>query len=216
MRAWARASADCGSRWPAGGAGAVTADCATTTPPVMASNTAPDNRNKTPYSAVSRSRTLRRASSIRIARLPRLVLAPTGPATGSPPPGCPARPNSEITATVRPMLWPLPYNQVTGSSPGNSKEHEHERSHRGRLERWGMESAGLTRRGFMAVTGAGAVAVAGATAPWIGQRANAEDRRGSRRDARQLADAGLAAFGRHRIFALPHVHRPPAPPHPPP
>jgi hypothetical protein len=29
------------------------------------------------------------------------------------------------------MLGPLAYNQVTGSSPGNTKEHEHERSHRG-------------------------------------------------------------------------------------
>src|SRR5215831_14741273 len=206
MRAWARASADCGSRWPAGGAGAVTADCATTTPPVTASNTAPDNRNKTPYSAVSRSRTLRRASSIRIARLPRLVLAPTGPATGSPPPGCPAGTNSEITAAVRPMLWPLPYNQVTGSSPGNTKEHEHERSHRGRLERWSMESGRLTRRGFMAVTGAGAVAMAGATAPWIGQSANAEERGGSQRDARQLADALLAAFEHHRVVAIGEIH----------
>src|SRR5215468_10135055 len=55
MRAWARASALCG--FGRGGAWAVTADCATTTPPVMASNTAPDNRNKTVYSAVSRSRT---------------------------------------------------------------------------------------------------------------------------------------------------------------
>ena len=69
-----------------------------------------------------------------------------------------------------------------------------------------MESRRLTRRGFMAVTGAGAVAMAGATAPWIGQGANAEERGGSQRDARQLADAVLAAFEHHRVVAIGEIH----------
>src|SRR5262249_23350022 len=157
----------------------------------MASSAAPDSRNRTPYSAVSRSRTLRRGSSIRIACLPASGARAAGAGEGSWLPGCPAGRNSEITAAVRPMLWPLAYNQVTGSSTRHTKEHEQERSHRGRLERWSMESGRLTRRGFMAVTGAGAVAIAGATAPWIGQSANAEERGGSQRDARQLAERCL-------------------------
>src|SRR5215472_1184180 len=109
----------------------------------MASNTTPDSRNKTVYSAVSRSRTLRRGSSIRIARLLACRARAAGArAPGPRPPGCPAGPNSEITATVRPMLGPLAYDQVTGSSPGNTKEPEHERSHRGRLERWAWKAVG--------------------------------------------------------------------------
>jgi len=69
-----------------------------------------------------------------------------------------------------------------------------------------MESGGLTRRGFMAVMGAGAVTVAGAPSPWIGQNANAANRGGSQRDARQLADAVLAAFEQHRVVAIGEIH----------
>src|SRR5215813_9357242 len=220
MRAWARASADCGSRWPAGGAAAVTADCATTTPPVIASNTAPDNRNKTPYSAVSRSRTLRRASSIRIARLPRLVLAPTGPATGSRPPGCPARPNSEITATVRPMLWPLPYNQVTGSSPDNTKEHEHECDHRGdRLAQAVRAGAGAGRdelhgaarpgdRVHRAQRSRQVHHDAGDPGPGCAGRGNRAGRRAPLREPGAPADPARLAAGRQHAPAQPHRPQP--------
>ena len=48
--------------------------------------------------------------------------------------------------------------------------------------------------------------MAGATAPWIGQSANAEERGGSQRDARQLADAVLAAFEHHRVVAIGEIH----------
>ena len=48
--------------------------------------------------------------------------------------------------------------------------------------------------------------MAGATAPWIGQSANAEERGGSQRDARQLADTVLAAFEHHRIVAIGEIH----------
>src|SRR5262249_47211443 len=69
-----------------------------------------------------------------------------------------------------------------------------------------MESSRLTRRGCIAVPGAGAVAMAGATAPWIGQSANAEEGGSSQRHARQFADAVLAAFEHHRIVAIGEIH----------
>ena len=48
--------------------------------------------------------------------------------------------------------------------------------------------------------------MAGATAPWIGPSADAEERGGSQRDARQLADAVLAAFKHHRLVAIGEIH----------
>jgi ABC-2 type transport system ATP-binding protein len=65
----------------------------------------------TPYRAVSRSRTVRRGSRERRGGrfVSTFLIASRGP---GPLPGCPARPNSEITATVGPVLAPLPYNQL--------------------------------------------------------------------------------------------------------
>src|SRR5260370_42351823 len=86
----------------------------------MASTTAPENRNMTPDVAVRRSRTVRRGNRERrggrvvvpflIASVGYRRLAWTWP-QAVPPSGCLAGPNSGITAGVRAVLAPLPYNQ---------------------------------------------------------------------------------------------------------
>src|SRR5262249_47865049 len=102
------------------------------TPPVIASSTAPDSRNSTLYRTVSRARTLRRGSTRRPGRLApgaiivascALIIASRVARSRRPgarlpwaalpsrPPGCPAGPNNGITAGVRPVLGPLPYNR---------------------------------------------------------------------------------------------------------
>src|SRR5215470_17804464 len=77
----------------------------------MASTTAPENRNMTPYVAVSRRRTVRRGSRER--RGGRVVGTFLIASRGSCPlSGCLAGPNNEITGRVRAVLAPLPYNQL--------------------------------------------------------------------------------------------------------
>ena len=109
--ACARASADCGA-CPFWTLAAWTEERPTTTPPLIASSTAPDTRNRTPYSAVSRSRTVR-CGSILIGRLPACSAAR--------PPACPAAPNSGITVRVRPVLAPQPYNWPHGSNDRSNR-----------------------------------------------------------------------------------------------
>src|SRR5260370_10694940 len=86
----------------------------------MASTTAPENRNMTPYVAVRRSRTVRRGNRER--RSGRVVgtflIASVGTRRCAwpwpqavPRSGCLAGPNSGITDGVRAVLAPLPYNQ---------------------------------------------------------------------------------------------------------
>src|SRR6516164_2588043 len=113
------------------------ATCETDAPtlPVITSSTAPDSRNSTLYRTVSRARTLRRGSTRRPGRrAPGAVIVascalivasraersrcpgPRSPwaALPSRPPGWPAGPNNGITAGVRPVLGPPPYNRGYG------------------------------------------------------------------------------------------------------
>ncbi len=88
----------------------------TATPLAIASSTAPDMKNKIPYRAVSRTRTVRPGNrslaSTASRRLARIRLSSrrqcpdqgVGPVTSA----CPGCPNNGITARVRPMLWPFP------------------------------------------------------------------------------------------------------------
>ena len=96
----------------------VDAERTTATPLAIASSTAPDTRNKIPYRAVSRTRTVRpgnrslvgrtgrRWARIRLSsrrQCPDQGLRPCHPTSA-----CPAGPNNGITASVRPMLWRFP------------------------------------------------------------------------------------------------------------
>jgi len=67
-----------------------------------------------------------------------------------------------------------------------------------------MTEQKLTRRGLLAITGAGAAAAAGVAALGVVPSASAGDVIDS--NGRQLADAVLAAFRRHRIVAVGEIH----------
>src|SRR5215472_8357206 len=146
------ASAD--GRVPPRAAEFALATCETDAPtlPVITSSTAPDSRNSTLYRTVSRARTLRRGSTRRPgSRAPgavivascALIIASRGARSRRPgarlpwaappsrPPGCPAGPNNDITAGVRPVLGPLPYNRAYGHNYRSQLPAQAVRAHAG-------------------------------------------------------------------------------------
>ena len=140
--------------------------------------------------------------------LPRQAAAPAAPP--SRPPGCPAGPNNGITARVRPVLAPLPYNRAYGSNDRSTRPAQELRPGAGAGRHDVHRRAGAGDRVHRPERGRQDHHDAGDPRPGRPRRGHRPGRRPPLRQPAVPAAPCRLPAGRRRAAAQPHRPQPPA------